>query len=265
MSRQVEHDPIAARSPAACRFFSGVMRRQLAANFRAVRLARPGLPDLPVDRPVMIYTNHPSWWDPAVFIALHPRLFPGRQGYGPIDAAMLERYRFMTKLGVFGIRTEDARGAVDFLRHALRVTEAANRVLWMTAQGRFADARLRPLALRPGAAHLMARRAGLVAVPLALEYPYWSEKRPEALLRFGAPIEAAPGEGAADLAPRLEAALTETADALAELAIARDPAPFDTLISGARGKGGVYGLWQRLRSAAAGQHPAKDHAPKEQL
>jgi len=264
MSRRSERDPVAARSPAACRFFAGVMRRQLAGNFRAVRLARPGLPKLPADRPVMIYTNHPSWWDPAIFIALHPQLFPDRQGYGPIDAAMLDRYRFMARLGVFGVRQDDARGAVDFLRQAMRVTEAPDRVLWITAQGRFADARVRPLALRPGAAHLMARRAGLVAVPLAMEYPFWSEKRPEALLRFGTPVEAPAGTDAAALAPRLEAALTDTADALAELAVARDPAPFETLIGGARGTGGVYGLWQRARAAAAGRRHVADHAPEEQ-
>ncbi|GGL78389.1 lysophospholipid acyltransferase family protein [Wenxinia marina] len=262
MSRPSERDPLAARSNGACRFFAGVMRRQLASNFRAVRLARPGLPEVPPDRPLMIYANHPSWWDPAIFIALHPRFFPDRQGYGPIDAAMLERYRFMARLGVFGVRQDDPRGAADFLRQAMRVTDVPDRVLWITAQGRFADVRTRPLGLRPGAAHLMARRPEVLAVPLAMEYTFWSEKRPEALLRFGAPVEARAGEGAVALGPRLEAALTDTADALAALAVARDPGSFETLIGGARGTGGVYGLWQRARAVATGRPYAPDHAPE---
>ena len=64
----------------------------MAASFRAVRLARPGLPDLPPGRPLVVYSNHPSWWDPAFGIVLHARLFPGREGYAPIRDAMLERY-----------------------------------------------------------------------------------------------------------------------------------------------------------------------------
>ena len=261
MSPRSDDDPVARRSDRLYGFFEGVMRRQLAGQFRAVRLARPGLPDLPPDRPVMVYTNHPSWWDPAVFIALHPRFFPGRAAFGPIDAAMLERYRFMARIGLFGVEPDSPRGAAAFLRQAMRVTDAPDRVLWITAQGRFTDVRVRPLALRPGAAHLMARRAGLVALPMALDYTFWSEKRPEALLAFGAPVEAAPGEEAALLAPRLEGALTDAADDLTAHAMARDPAGFEMLIGGRRGTGGVYGLWQRARAAAAGRDWSPDHAP----
>ncbi|NDV02417.1 lysophospholipid acyltransferase family protein [Pseudoroseicyclus tamaricis] len=262
MSPRSNAGPEALRSEVAVRFFMRVMRRQLAGNFRAVRLARPGLPELPEGRPVMIYANHPSWWDPALFIALQGALFPGRIGFGPIDGAMLERYPFMARIGLFGVAQDSRRGAAEFLRQARGIVAKPDRVLWITAQGRFADPRARPLALRPGAAHLVARAPGLIAVPMAIEYPFWSEKKPEALVRFGAPVEAAPGERPAALAPRMEAALTETADALAELAMARDAAPFETLIGGARGTGGVYGLWQRGRAALKGERYSPDHAPE---
>jgi 1-acyl-sn-glycerol-3-phosphate acyltransferase len=256
MSRR--SDPEAARSARMARFFAGVMRRQLARQFRAVRIARPGLPPLDVSRPVMVVTNHPSWWDPAVIIALHDTLFPGRTGFGPIEAAMLDKYPFMGRIGLFGVE-EGARGAAGFLRVAGRLAARPDRVLWITAQGRFADPRERPLGLRPGAAHLLARQPGLVALPLALEYPFWSEKRPEALLRFGTPVAAREGEAAAEVGARLEAALTASCDALAALAMARDPAAFRTVIGGARGTGGVYGLWQRGRAALAGRRFVPDH------
>ncbi|MGR3592066.1 MAG: lysophospholipid acyltransferase family protein [Limimaricola soesokkakensis] len=251
-------DPEAARSPRMAGFFAGVMRRQLARQFRAVRIARPGLPALDPARPVMVVTNHPSWWDPAVFIALHDRLFPGRTGFGPIEAAMLEKYPFMARIGLFGVE-EGPRGAAGFLRVAGRIVSRPDRVLWITAQGRFADPRERPLALRPGAAHLMARHPDLVALPLALDYPFWSEKRPEALLRFGAPLAVREGEPVDTLAARLEAALTEACDGLAARAVARDASAFDMALGGARGTGGVYGLWQRGRAVLAGRRFAADH------
>ncbi|SDE80099.1 lysophospholipid acyltransferase family protein [Limimaricola pyoseonensis] len=261
MSRPSDDDPVARRSDAACRFFARVMRRELSRHFRAVRIARPGLPALAENRPVMICANHPSWWDPAMFIALHPELFPKREGFGPIDAAMLERYRFMARIGAFGVRQDDARGGADFLRTARALMTVPRRVLWITAQGRFADPRTRPLDLRPGAAHLLARAPQLVAVPLALEYPFWGEKRPEALALFGRAIEARPGERPAEIADRLEAGLTEAADHLAGLSMARDPSAFRAVIGGARGVGGVYGLWQRGRAALDGRTHAPDHVP----
>ncbi len=262
MSRRSD-DPVALRSEGMVRFFSGVMRRQLGGSFRAVRIARPGLPDLPPDRPVMVYCNHPSWWDPAVAIALHDKLFPTRAGFGPIEAAMLEKYPFMARIGLFGV-TPDRRGAAAFLRTAGALVARPDRVLWITAQGRFADPRARPLDLRPGAAHLLARAPGLIAVPLALEYPFWSEKRPEALLRFGAPVETRAGEATADLAARMEAALTGCCDDLAALSMARDGAAFETVIGGARGTGGVYGVWQRGRAMVSGRRFAPDHAPDQE-
>lgn len=262
MSRSNDIDPVARRSPRMVAFFERVMRGQVARNFRALRVAKPGVPDLASDRPVMVFTNHPSWWDPAVFMAASGLLFPGRAGFGPIDADMLEKYPFMARIGVFGVQQDRARGAAQFLRTAGRIVSEPDRVMWITAQGRFADARERPLGLRPGAAHLLARHPHVQAVPMALEYPFWSEKRPEALVGFGAPVNVAPSERPGAIAARLEHALGATADMLAERAVARDPAAFHTLIDGQRGTGGVYGRWQRLRDLVAGREHVPDHEPR---
>ncbi len=249
-------DPVALRHPQMTRFFAGVMARQMAASFRAVRLARPGLPDLPPDRPLVVYSNHPSWWDPAFYIVIHTRLFPDKEGYGPMEAAMLRRYGFFRRIGIFGV--EDGRaGAARFLSVSRDILADPRRMLWVTAQGRFADPRERPLALRAGVAHLMARTPRAIAVPLAMEYPYWSEKRPEALAAFGTPLEGV--ATAAAWADRLEEALTMTADRLAARAMARDPSAFTNLLAGRTGVGGIYGTWQRFRALARGERQVSDH------
>ncbi|WP_210528755.1 lysophospholipid acyltransferase family protein [Rubellimicrobium arenae] len=242
------------------RFFSAIMARQMASSFRAVRLARPGLPDLPRDRPLVVYSNHPSWWDPAFYIVLHSRLFPGRDGYGPMEEAMLKRYGFFRRVGIFGV-SEGRSGAARFLNVSQAILSDPGRMLWVTAQGRFADPRERPLGLRPGVAHLMARMPQAVAVPLALEYPFWSEKRPEALALFGQPLE-----GPADAAGwgrRLEDALTGTCDHLAALSAARDPSAFVNLLAGTSGVGGVYGAWLRLKALRRGERHVPDHLAEE--
>src|SRR5207253_828818 len=121
--------------------------------------------------------------------------------------------------------------------------------LWITAQGRFADPRERPPGLMSGVAHLVRHLDIGCVLPLALEYPFWDDRRPEALARFGEPLSIVEGgEGDVDTwLARIETALAVTQDALAVEAMRRDAELFDTLVEGRNGMGGVYGLWRRFK------------------
>ncbi|SMH32115.1 lysophospholipid acyltransferase family protein [Azospirillum agricola] len=253
-------DPVSLRSPALCRFFGAVMARRMRRDFHAVRLALPGWPDLPPDRPVIVWLNHPSWWDPAVLIMMGTSRYRERPGYGPIDAAMLRRYRFMARIGLFGIEPGRA-GAAAFLRNGARILADPRAMLWITAEGAFTDPRRRPVRLRPGVAHLVRRAPSALLVPLALEYPFWDESTPEALARFGAPIEASAfaTQPVAAIAAALERRLEATMDALALDAQSRDPERFLTLIDGTAGVGGVYDLWRRACAWAGGRRFSPAH------
>lgn len=247
-------DPVALRSRLRCWFFGGIMARRLRRGFHAVRLARPGWPVLPPGRPVIVYLNHPSWWDPALLIMMGTTRFRGRPGYGPIDAEMLRRYRFMRRLGLFGLEPGRA-GAVAFLRNAERILADPRAMLWITAEGAFTDPRCRPVTLRPGIAHLVRRMPSALVVPLAVEYPFWDERTPEALMRFGEPMDAAvlAGLPVPEIGAELEARLEAVMDQLALDAQSREPARFLTLIDGTVGVGGVYDLWRRARAWAGGR------------
>ena len=63
----------------------------------------PASPTVPDELPLVIYANHPSWWDAALVPVLLTRLFPSRRSFAPIDAVALRRYGFMRRLGLFGI------------------------------------------------------------------------------------------------------------------------------------------------------------------
>jgi hypothetical protein len=90
---------------------------------------------------------------------------------------------------------------------------------------------------------------------------FWSERKPELLVRFGAPVSA----GALRELPVPERsavlgrALEDTMDALAAEAIARDPAAFRTLFSGRAGVGGSYDLWRRARALLRGERFSPAH------
>ena len=159
---------------------------------------------VPPDRPVIIYSNHPSWWDPVLYMLLCGALFPDRAGYGPMEARALGKYGLLERMGVFGIEVDSPRGAARFLSTSLRVLSDPRSSLWITAEGAFTDHRVRPVRLRPGLAHLARRVPGVTILPLALEYTFWNESRPEALVRFGPPIEGGVRRGVAEWNALLE-------------------------------------------------------------
>ncbi|MEM6796695.1 MAG: lysophospholipid acyltransferase family protein, partial [Acidobacteriota bacterium] len=212
----------------------------------------------PEDRgePLLVYTNHPSWWDPIHFLLLARRAMPRRRMFGPFEAAALEQYGFFKRLGGFGIETETRRGVADFLSTSRAILEVPDATLWITAQGEFSDPRRRPVELKPGVAHLARRLDAGAVVPLAVEYPFWNERRPEALSFFGAPIPLSADSrsmSAPEWNERLGAALEEAMDRLAAAAQSRDPARFQTLVRGQTGVGGVYDFWRRAKATFRGE------------
>ena len=245
--------PAALYSARHMAFFEIMFSRFARRHMRALRVAGWGLPQVP-DGPLVVFASHPSWWDGVAFMLLSRRLFPGRRMFIPMEAAALARYGFMRRLGVFGVEQESARGAVAFLRIA-RHTLQRGDMLWMNAPGRFCDPRERPVTVTPGLTRLAELAPQASFLPLALEYPFWGERKPEMLAGFGPPLpgaalQAMPREQReAALAGALEAAM----DRLAAYAIARDPSRFQVVQQGREGMGGIYDLWRRARAALAGR------------
>lgn len=254
-----------ARSPRLFELFRWYGRRYVARHVHAVRLARGGFrpgADDPAG-PVLVVMNHPSWWDPMIGLVLS-ELWPGRRHFAPIDAAGLAKYRFLGRLGFFGIEPGTPRGARQFLRQGLAALADPAAMLWVTAQGRFADPRERPTRLKDGVGHLAHRMAAGCVLPLALEYAFWDERTPEALARFGPPIPAAGGPSSPGAwTACLQDALQATQDDLAADAISRDPARFETILTGAAGVGGVYDLWRRLNAVRRGDRFVAEHGGKK--
>ncbi len=260
-----EPSPVALRSPALHRFFLAAFRRRARSGLRAIRLARWGRP-APLDGPVVVFANHPGWWDGVAFMVLAGAIFPARQMYAPMAAEALARYRFMRRIGVFGVEAGSARGALAFLRAAEQVLASPAGMLWVNAPGRFMDARDRPVPIMPGLTRLAEMAPTASFLPLALEYPFWGEPRAEMLCAFGPPVTASslrqqdrPGR-----ATTLAAALEATMDRLAEDAISRDPQRFETLLQGREGMGGAWQAWRRMGAALRGQpfDPRHEQGPR---
>lgn len=243
-------------------FFRYIVRRYFHRQFHSVRL-RGAHQISSVAGPLILYANHSSWWDPMIAYLLASKLLRHREHYAPMDATALKRYGLLRRLGVFPVEMRTPRGAAQFLRTGGAILRSG-AVLWVTPQGQFADARDRPLVFKPGLAALAARLGQCTLVPLAIEYTFWDERQPEALLLFGDPIHVS-GKSAQALEPQLITALEGSMDALKELVIARNPAAFESTLSfHAAGAGGSYALAQRLRAFVLRRPYQTEHTPTQQ-
>ncbi len=248
-------------SPHVARFFLAHSRRLLRKNFHATRLLAGHSPDFP-QGPLIIFTNHASWWDPLACFVLARLFLPDRNHFGPIDAHALDRYPIFKRLGFFGIPSgsHPLAAARTFLAQSRAILAQNDAVLWLTPQGEFVDPRLRPISFQPGLAHLIARYPDIPTYPLAFEYPYWKERTPELLAAFGPRLQSGQSP---------ESSLTSLQNHLAQAAITKDPSQFQTLLGGSGGVGGFYDRWRNLAARLTGKTFTKEHSsltyPNSQL
>lgn len=241
-------------------FFRGVAKRYFRKHFRSVMAQRLNLLR-EAKGPSIVYGNHSSWWDPLLMILLAHAALPGRRHYAPMDAAALERYPIFRRLGVFPVEMGSGRGAAMFLQVSERVLRSGG-VLWLTPQGRFADPRAVPLRFKAGLGMLAARLPDVPLLPMAVEYTFWDERLPEALVRIGEALHVSDGASIALATSELEQALAVEMQALETASVTRDAAAFETVLRGGRGTGGVYALARRLRGFFSGKPAPQDHTPR---
>lgn len=256
--------PLQKRSEFLIRWFLWYARRYLAKNFHSVRLSRTGPAPQIENGPLIVVLNHPSWWDPLMGMLLTLQ-WPTRRHFVPIEDKALQKYRFFERLGFFGINPDTLSGARDFLRTSLEILDEEETALWITAQGKFTDVRQRPPQLQRGVGHLLSHLKHGTVVPLALEYPFWDERTPEALARFGAPIPISSDQKRSvdEWMHLLEQALAEAQDVLAEEAASRETLLFQDLIKGKAGVGGVFDCWRRLKAWMTGKRFQVEHTPTD--
>ncbi|MBV8142626.1 MAG: lysophospholipid acyltransferase family protein, partial [Verrucomicrobia bacterium] len=137
----------------------------------------------------MLYANHAAWWDPLVGIVLKAEYFPDYTLFAPVEAAALRHYKILSKIGFFAVERENQRGVLKYIKTSEAILQHSEHLLAVTPQGRFADPRERPVQFQRGLGLLATRVQRALFIPVAIEYAFWEQRRPEILCRFGEPME----------------------------------------------------------------------------
>lgn len=228
----------------------GLVRSAVWSHFDRVWLKLEGDVPRPADGPLIVYMNHPSWWDGYMAFLLD-RLVLGRgfQGFSMMEEAQLRRYRFFSWSGAFSVHRQDARSAMRSVAYAARLlAERRDRVLYIFPQGTITPNDRRPLEVFAGLAHIVRRAGGATLWPVALRYELGGEQRPEAFIRAGQPHRAEAGADTRALTAEVAARLTAACDALRDEYSAGDLAGYRELL---RGRAGVNRLFDAARGLGA--------------
>ncbi|MEQ9460261.1 MAG: lysophospholipid acyltransferase family protein [Phycisphaeraceae bacterium] len=228
--------------------FAATSVHLVAGTFGEVRVLRPPAAGL-ADRPLILASNHPSWWDPMVGLVTLLRYLPERVPFVPIDPKGYREHPVFARVGFFPLEPASSRGAVSLLRDGRKALGFPGGLVWITPEGRFTDPRVRPLQLRPGAAALALRTPGAVLVPVAIEYRFGAEPKPEAYLSYGEPIETC-GASVDHVVDHLSDALAGTMDELAHVVQEGDVERCELILRG--NSGSAAGLWNLLRAYTRG-------------
>jgi hypothetical protein len=221
--------------------------------------------------PVVVYANHSGWWDPIVAMMLRKQFFSDRTFYAPIDADALANYRIMAKLGFYGLKLDSLQGAADFLAITKRILATSNASVWITPEGEFCDVRDHSKPLMPGLSHLAAKVPGVCFVPLAIEYAFWDESRPQIFTKLGTPVCSSFSPNLADGCQTksqwndvLTSHLRSTQSELATDVISRDASRFDYLIASRPTRLGWYDYFRSWAAWTQGRDFDPRHSVSKQ-
>lgn len=176
------------RSAAFTAWFAGHARGRIHKSFGRVFVrGLAGARELASRTPVLIVSNHTSWWDPLVLLHASEHLL-GTEGHALMDAKNLRRLPFFSLVGAFGVDLDEPSDGAAAVRHAARLLDRPGRMVWVFPQGDERPITERPLGFRGGAAQVARVAKAAVTIPAAIRYEHAAEELPRLYLSFGAAL-----------------------------------------------------------------------------
>jgi 1-acyl-sn-glycerol-3-phosphate acyltransferase len=222
--------------------FCRYTRKMVAKRFDSFGVQLGALANAQIEpaSPIVVYANHAGWWDPIVAMLVRQAYFSDRKLFAPIDLEALKKYRVMASMGFYGVKLNTFEGVADFLLTTKAILETPNCSVWITPEGRFCDVRDHSQPFMPGMAHLATKLPHTIFIPMAIEYGYWDQPRPQIFVRFGDWVRGDDAQGKGQWNEALTKSLRKTQSELSAAVISRDASQFNYLIESRPNRLGWY-------------------------
>ena len=136
----------------------------------------------------ILYAPHCNWWDGIVGYNLVKRVMNTRIR---MMIEEMNRFPILAKAGAFPVNKKSAQASMQALQYAVDQLNKGDISLWIFPQGIIRPPMFRPIEFQTGMAYIAKNVAkkygGVNLIPVAINYSFLREDKPEVLVEFGEP------------------------------------------------------------------------------
>lgn len=171
----------------ADRFFYGMLEdRFYAFRYKGIENYKKRNPDTPI----IMFAPHSNWWDGIVGYNICNRLLKKEIR---LMVEELNRFPLLRRGGAFNVNKKSPQASMEALKYSVEILGDLNNILYIFPQGIIKPPNFRPIEFQSGLAYIAekaAKKYGKVALmPIAVNYLFLRDNRPEVLVEMGEIIE----------------------------------------------------------------------------
>ncbi|MBQ7126495.1 lysophospholipid acyltransferase family protein [bacterium] len=173
-------------------FFYGMLKNRFYA-FRYKGIENFNNRDKSV--PVIMFAPHSNWWDGIVGYTICNAICKKQVR---IMVEELKRFPLLRRAGAFSVNKKSAQASMEAIKYAVNVLGDLGNNLYLFPQGIIKPPNFRPLEFQSGLAYIAekaAKKYGKVyLMPIAVNFMFLRDNRPEVLVEMGELIELSDSE-----------------------------------------------------------------------
>lgn len=136
--------------------------------------------------PIILFAPHSNWWDGIVGYNICNRIYKKEIR---LMVEELNRFPLLRRGGAFNVNKKSPQASMQAIRYSVDILSDLNNILYLFPQGIIKPPNFRPIELQSGLAYIAekaAKKYGKVALmPIAVNYMFLRDNRPEVLVEMG--------------------------------------------------------------------------------
>ena len=140
--------------------------------------------------PTILFAPHSNWWDGIVFYNITHRIFRKEVR---LMVEELNRFPLLRRGGAYSVNKKSPQSAMKALQYSVDVMGDLRNMLCIFPQGIIRPPHYRPIEFQTGLAYIaqnaLKRYGRINLIPVAFDYCFFRDNRPEVVVEFGRRIE----------------------------------------------------------------------------
>lgn len=136
--------------------------------------------------PIIMFAPHSNWWDGIVGYHICNRIFKKEIR---LMVEELKRFPLLRRGGAFSVNKKSPQASMEALKYSVDILSDLNNILYLFPQGIIKPPNFRPIEFQSGLAYIAekaVKKYGKVALmPIAVNYMFLRDNRPEVLVEMG--------------------------------------------------------------------------------